>query len=220
MLRSVKQQVILHYAAVPAQPCAGLWADWAPRLSATRRAEIGRLREPQDRNSTLLGLVLLESALAGLGLPLNPAAIFYTPRGKPRLSAGPDFSISHAAGLVGCAVAVQGAIGFDLERKASVTPDQLRLALGVAEHAQLTSGALDATDAWVMTEAVLKAAGAGVADAPRVRLVGPEAALDGRRWWLTAAAVGGGHVAWLAHDPAAISLTVVRAGPDAVAQLS
>ncbi|MBS0395013.1 MAG: hypothetical protein JSR54_10325, partial [Proteobacteria bacterium] len=86
----------------------------------------------------------------------------------------------------------------------------LRLALGAAERGALAYGTLEPTDAWVMTEAVLKAAGLGVAAAPRVRLEAGAALLDGVRYRLERVPLEGGVVAWLASGAADVALSTVR----------
>ena len=206
----VAESVSLHYAAVPAQPWPALAEAWLPRLPEPKRASILRLREPVDRNASLLGVVLLGAALAARALAFEPAALEFAPRRKPRLAAGPDFSIAHAAGYVGCALATSGRVGFDLEPAGAVAPEALRLALGAAERERLAAGALDATAAWVMTEAVLKAAGQGIEAAARVRLADRAATFDGFRFGLAAAMLEPTLVAWIAHEGAALELRCVR----------
>jgi len=220
VLRSVKQRVILHYAGVSAQPWERLWAIWSTRLPPPKAAAISRLREPADRNASLLGLALLESALLSVGLVFDPAEIAYPASGKPQLRGGPDFSISHAGGLVGCAVALRGSVGFDLEAVGAVTVGQLRLALGAAEHAELAAGARDPTVAWVQSEAALKALGLRAAQAPRVRLAGVTASVDDSRLFLSPAQLGPDHVAWLAHSSPEIDLTTVECSAGGFAELS
>ena len=206
----VEECVSLHYSAVPAQPWPALAAAWLPRLPETKRAAILRLRDPADRNASLLGVALLAAALSARATELEAGALEYPAAGKPRLAAGPDFSIAHAAGYVGCALASSGRVGFDLEPRGAVTPQALRLVLGEAEQARLAASTLDAVAAWVMIEAVLKAAGRGVDAAARVRLDGDTARLDGCSFRLSPLALEPTHVAWLAHEHARIALRVVR----------
>jgi 4'-phosphopantetheinyl transferase len=208
----VAESVSLHYTEVPAQPWPTLAEAWLPRLPAPKRESILRLRQPADRNASLLGVALLGAALAARATSFDPETIEFAPRAKPRLAAGPDFSIAHAAGYVGCALATSGRVGFDLEGAGSVAPAALRRALGAAERAQLAEGTLDATDAWVQTEAVLKAAGQGIDSAARVRLAGRAATLDGGRFGLVAAMLGPALVAWIAHEGAVLDLRCVRHG--------
>lgn len=202
--------VSLHYTEVPAQPWPALADAWLPRLPAAKRAAILRLREPLDVNASLLGIALLGAALAARAVAFEPQALEFAPRAKPRLPAGPDFSIAHAAGYVGCALATSGRVGFDVEAAGAVGPQALRLALGAAERARLRPDGCDATDLWVMTEAVLKAAGRGIDAAARVRIGARAATLDEARFGLTPAMLDRALVAWLAHEGAALELRSVR----------
>ena len=205
-----KEHVSLHYTAVPGQPWPALEQAWLPRLPVAKRASIVRLREARDRNATLLGIALLGSALQAAGVPFDPGAITFRPRAKPALAGAPDFSIAHAASLVGCALASGGRVGFDLEALDAVAPARLRLALDAAEQQRLARGELTATAAWVMKEAVLKAAGRDLAAVARVRLDGDAATLDGAMFHLVPVALAATHVAWLAHERQPLALRVVR----------
>jgi hypothetical protein len=206
----VEECVSLHYTEVPAQPWPALAQAWLPRLPEPKRTAILRLRQPLDVNASLLGCALLGAALAERAAPFEPRTLEYRPRAKPRLAAGPDFSIAHAAGYAGCALATSGRVGFDLEAAGTVAPQSLRLALGGAERARLDDGRDDATVLWVMTEAVLKAAGRGIEAAARVRLDGQAATLDGARFGLVPAPLAPALVAWLAHEGSSLELRCVR----------
>jgi phosphopantetheinyl transferase len=201
--------VSLHYTLVPAQPSASLERAWLPLLPPARRGAVLRLRAAEDRNATLLGVALLAQALYARGLALEPRALVYPSRGKPHLRRGPDFSIAHAAGLVGCAVVDAGRVGLDLEPQRAVGAATLRLVLDAVEERRLARGTLRSTDAWVMKEAVVKAAGLGLGAVARVRLARRSARLDGRAWRLRPVSLVTGYVAWLAHDGTRARVTLV-----------
>ena len=205
-----EEQVSLHYTAVPGQPWPALEAAWLPRLPAAKREAVLRLRDGRDRNATLLGIALLGSALQAVGVAFDPGAIAFLPRAKPELAGAPEFSIAHAAGLVGCALATGGRVGFDLEARDAVAPAWLRLALDSVEQERVARGELSATTAWVMKEAVLKAAGRELAAVAGVRLAGGIATLDGAAFHLVSVALAPTHVAWLAHERQPLALDVVR----------
>lgn len=204
------QCISLHYTEVPAQPWPALAEVWLPRLPRAKRAAILRLRAPADRNASLLGVALLATALGARAADLDSGALEYPVRGKPRLAAGPDFSIAHAAGRVACALADAGAVGLDLESRAAVAPRALRRALGAVEYARVVAGQTDATEAWVMTEAVLKAAGRGIGDAHLVRLWPRAATLEGVRYGLAPVAIDPAIVVWVAHAEGAAELRTSR----------
>ena len=215
----MEECVSLHYTEVPAQPWDALGDLLLPLLPGSKRDAIMRLKQPADRNASLLGIALLGAALAERATGHDLGALEYPAGGKPRLAGGPDFSIAHAAGYVGCAVATNGRVGFDLEACGAVGAGALRRALGVAELAQLARGALEPVAAWVMTEAVLKAAGRGIAAAAAVRLAGGSATLDGARFQLAAVALEPTHVAFVAHEGDTLRLRTVRHGPREFAPL-
>ena len=203
--------VSLHYAAVPAQPWPALWDAWQARLPAEKRATIERLRTPADRSASLLGLALLEAALDETLRPRWPPR--FEAGVKPALAGGPDFSIAHAAGIVGCAVAGAGRVGFDVERDGAASERQLRLALAPATRAQIAGGTLAPTDAWVMTEAVLKAAGCGVEQSASVELADGAAYLAGANYALCRVTLAAGLVSWVAHSHGAAAPRLLRHDP-------
>jgi len=210
VLNSSEQFLSLHYVAVPAQPWNALERNWLGRLAPARRARLAALRSPSDRNASLLGLALLGRGCERLGFPYVPRDLDSVPRTKPAIPGGPSFSISHAGGLVACVCTVEGAVGLDLEPHGAATAAGLRLALGAAERGRIDTGELDPTTAWVMAEAVLKAAGVGIDAAPRVRFGTGRASLDGVEFGLTRAPLGADHVAYLAHAAGGMRLEVVR----------
>ncbi|MCZ8130726.1 MAG: 4'-phosphopantetheinyl transferase superfamily protein [Steroidobacteraceae bacterium] len=201
----MENPVSLHYAAVTAQLAPALAGRWLRGLPLRRRQAVERLRDPADRAATLAGVALLMRALRDAGRMVGLEELEYPPGGKPRLRAGPDFSIAHApaAGggrLVACVLATGMRVGLDLEPRGSARPDQLRLVLDAGEREAVADGRLDATTAWVMKEAVLKAAGRGASFARDVALQGHVAMHDGVLWHLQQVDVGDAHVAWLATD--------------------
>jgi phosphopantetheinyl transferase len=219
VLNSSEQFLSLHYVAVPAQPWSALEREWLGRLAPARRARIERLRAPSDRNASLLGVALLGLGCERLGVSFVPGALDGPPRTRPSIPGGPSFSISHAGGLVACVCAAGGLLGLDLEPHGAATVAGLRLALGPAELARIGNGALDPTAAWVMVEAVLKAAGFGIDAAPRVRLGENRASLDGAQFDLARASLGRGHIACVAHQPGAARIEVVCHEPSLFAPL-
>jgi 4'-phosphopantetheinyl transferase len=202
----------LHHAALATQSWQALERDWLPRLPEARRERLLKLRDPADRAASLLGVALLAAALRSYGLELPAGLPEYPKRGRPRLPGGPEFSISHAGGVVACVLAPER-VGLDLELRAAARPEQLRLVLDPGERAAILAGSLDATDAWVMKEAVLKADGRGLAGARDVLLHGRTALLDGTVWCLQRVDVGPAHVAWLASEDRDLQVRVVATRP-------
>ena len=178
--------MLLHHAQAPAAPDCALEARWLARLPAQRAARLARLRDPADRVATLLGLALLLDCAAAAGLPEAGATDLHMPvRGKPRWRRGPDFSISHAGGRVACALAPAGVVvGLDLEPVDAVGWHDLRLVTAEAERDLYAELGLDAAFVWTAKEAVLKAAGAGLAAIREVNVSEDVATFRGRRFLL------------------------------------
>jgi 4'-phosphopantetheinyl transferase len=189
--------VSLHYGALRAQSPACPSREWLRALPERRRVAVERMRDPADRAATLLGIALLADALRARGRLLTRGELVYPAHGRPRLPGGPEFSIAHGGGLVACAVA-DAPIGLDLEAQGAARAEQLRFVLSAEELAAVAAGALDPTDAWVMKEAVSKAAGRGAIAVRAVALRDRVAVLDGREWCLTRVPLPATHVAWLA----------------------
>ena len=201
----------LQYALLSEQSLPALARAWLGQLSAARCARVERLREPADRAATLAGVALLAAACRVLGCGFDAADLEYPGRGKPRLRGGPEFSIAHGAGLVACAAAGGGCLGLDVEADGAVGAAPLRLVLDAEERATLAAGARAATDAWVMKEAVLKAAGLGIGHARDVQLRQEQGWLAGARYELTRVHLSPLHVSWLATDGAAPLIEARRA---------
>jgi phosphopantetheinyl transferase len=184
-------RVILAYSHQPRQLPPALHAALRERLPYGRRMRLAG--HPLAQTHTLVGIELARGLLARVAGRAVPATALRFPwRGRPQAPGLAHFSISHAGEWVGCAVASDGAVGFDLECVAR-------------------GGALDAAG-WSAREAVLKAAGADLAAAARVVFAGEAAELDGRHWCLQKAPAPAGCVAYLAlATPAEIELVPPRA---------
>ncbi|MCU0975866.1 MAG: hypothetical protein MUC71_06070 [Steroidobacteraceae bacterium] len=192
-------------------------ARWLAALPPQRRARLERLRNPADRAASLAGLALLVAAARAAGLaPPDLARLEFPDRGKPRWPGGPDFSVSHGGGHVGCALIFPtGRVGLDLERADAACWHDLRLVLAPGESPG--EGAEQATEVWVGKEAVLKAAGATLAEAAAVALLGATADFGGRRWQLSRPALAPGIACAVASDAVA---ALEAAGEDAARLLA
>lgn len=164
--------ILLHCANAPETLPADAITRGLARLPRARAASLARELEAGRGLETLTGLALLAGCVRLRSLP-PLSALAAHPGGKPCWPEGPDFSIAHAAGRVACAVAPPGvAIGVDLEPEDGVQLESLRLVTSAAERAQVQAGALSAAALWTCKEAVLKAAGNGVAAAAQVEIEG------------------------------------------------
>lgn len=154
-------------------------------------AAAARYERPEDRRACRLRRGLARTVLAGrLGVAPDQLEVDRScehcddaKHGRPRLRAGgPQFSLSRAGTTIALAVADRP-VGVDVELRAT-----LRDLDGLADLAMSTSerATLDAADdrpglllaAWCVKEAVLKAAGVGLAG--RLDEIDAISALDGR----------------------------------------
>jgi len=169
---------ILHYAERPKHPPGarepgGL--DWPAGLRAGARIDA------DSRADSLLGLALAAAAARLAGHDVRALRLEAAPGGKPRWVSGPDFSISHAAGLVACAMFEDGAaVGCDIEAEQAVSARDLRLVLDDAERELLVPGALAPAAIWTRKEAALKWAGLGLRAVNEVRVTREGVIVAGR----------------------------------------
>lgn len=156
-----------------AQDAAGLDRAWSV-LDAAERDQAMRFHRVRDREAFVASHGLLRTTLARY-MGLEPAALRFrrSPHGRPELDLDEPkerlrFSLSHADGLVGCAVASGVEIGFDLENVRYPAP--LDVADGYfadAERDWLSALPLEARHdqfyaLWTVKEAYAKALGLGL----------------------------------------------------------
>jgi phosphopantetheinyl transferase len=126
------------------------------RLPYAKRLELER-RDAKDRYASLAGIALaLEGAAALRGRAVGVHALRFPAEGRPYLSGGPFFSVSHGSERVAAALSEAAEIGFDIEELGPMPND--------ADDTRLR------LERWTATEAVLKAAGRGLRDAKAVEL--------------------------------------------------
>lgn len=184
--------ILLHCARVPDAVPAPVAAAWLKRLPRARAAALSRRLAVGTGLESLTGLALLAGCARAARLP-QLSQLTWSRRGKPGWPHGPSFSIAHSGGYAVCAVAPAGVgIGVDIESAGRVRDAMLRLVTSRGERAQVASGLMDATALWTCKEAVLKAAGAGLADVRRVAIDGDTGSLDGSRYRLLRMPLDGG----------------------------
>lgn len=167
---AVMHRILLHHSGLPAAADPAQVAAWIEALPAGKGARVGRMRAPQRRLATVLGIALLRDCARAAGIePPMPSVLCFPEQGKPRWPGGPDFSISHAAGRVACALAPAGVgVGLDIEAAGAAEAAVLRLVVAGPELADHVRAGLTPTDLWAAKEAVVKLTGAGITGAGRV----------------------------------------------------
>lgn len=141
----------------------------APVLSADEEARAARFVRPQDFMEWRAARAGLRLRLAGyIGQTPGALSFDYGPQGKPVLTGGPAFNLSHAGGWAALAVTDPGAdIGIDIEAHRPVEPAVTDHFFAPAEIAALAGlGGADWQVAffrlWTRKEALVKALGAGL----------------------------------------------------------
>jgi hypothetical protein len=186
-------RVIVLHASSPGHARPEWEQDLLLRLPYARRLEL-EARDPQSRRASLRATVLLFEAASRLGLKnVGSGDLRFPEGGKPVVTGGPYYSVSHTRGRIACAASRDCDVGLDHEEYVGEEPP-----------ARLTH--------WTAIEATLKAAGAGLRRARRVE-IDPEfrfSRLDGTRYDLVPLDLGTGVVACLAASSRPDEIAVLR----------
>jgi 4'-phosphopantetheinyl transferase len=152
---------------------ASLTGQGAPHwLSAEERARADAALDPRERRRRICARSVLRHVLGVyLGAPPAELALVIGVHGKPELSKGPPFNLSHSGDVMILAVAEAGAVGVDIDRLGRLDGDWSAVtarAFSAGERAQLQQMAeadrsVAALRGWVRKEAYAKARGAGFA---------------------------------------------------------
>ena len=183
--------VLIVHAALPEDDRVAGAAALLARLPYARRLEL----EGRDAAGRLAGLAGSALALAGAsrlrGHAVGVADLRFPAGGKPSLAGGPWFSVSHSVHRVAVALSDRCELGLDLEDVVARVD-----AVGL--------------ERWTATEAALKAVGAGLRSAGRVRLARDlgTAVVGGTEVHLQSLALGADCVACLGTRARVVSLAV------------
>jgi len=212
-------EVRIYYARTDALVQAEAVAHCLTLISDDERTRYARFHFEVDRHSYLAAHALTRSVLAALA-GVQPRELHFEEGeyGRPELSAprlAPPlrFNLSHTRGLVACAVALDQAVGVDVERiSRRVEIDQLaRSVFSATERAELDelddeAKRLRFFQLWTLKESYIKAVGRGLSlplrsisvqfDAGRPRRLdfAPPLVDDGATWWLSVHALGNDHL--------------------------
>lgn len=140
-------------------------------LSDLEQARLANISHPQQAQLFLLGRYLARHLLSSV-LQVAPEQINIRvdAKGKPQLEhAGYHFNISHSGSLLALAVSNQGSVGIDIEGRQLSSVQIQRLAkryFNADEQAWLAqhSSVSHFLQLWTIKEAVVKAAGTGLAN--------------------------------------------------------
>ena len=178
-----------------------LESAWLSALPAARRAQLERWPDSGARHRSLLGSRLLREGLLRLGQPADVLRrLSYTTYGKPTIDLPVDFSLSHCAGRILCALSTRGPVGVDIEQIRELTGAEFRLYLTGQERIWAGDSPERFFSLWTRKEAVVKAACTrGLAELCSVRIDGDRATVAGRSWYTAALRVDQGYAAHIAH---------------------
>ncbi|MDR3312416.1 MAG: 4'-phosphopantetheinyl transferase superfamily protein [Spirochaetaceae bacterium] len=135
----------------------------AEQITPSRREQTARLRGEQDRLRSLAAGLFLAHLAAG-------QEVLYGERGKPYLSGGPHFNLSHSGDFICCAVS-DSPVGVDLEfrrGKARNFTMMARRAFHPEEQAFFFRHPGEKTflDIWTLKESRIKMTGTGFSTPP------------------------------------------------------
>jgi len=105
----------IYSTSYPAPVPAGIWQPLLAQLPPDQQQKVHNYRRWQDAHACLFGKHLLLGALQAEGRPGTLQDLLYTSYGRPYLSKGPDFNISHSGTRVVCILGSRAGVGIDLE---------------------------------------------------------------------------------------------------------
>jgi len=145
-------------------------------LSQAEQARCARFLRPEDRGSYVATRAALRMVLSdSIGVAPDAIKLDQNPWGKPVLAADHachnlDFSVSHSGRLSAIALSRTGAVGIDIERRREVSHRHRIVEDLLGDGAAVTLAGLPPQQQdeaflrlWTATEAVVKAAGTGLA---------------------------------------------------------
>jgi 4'-phosphopantetheinyl transferase len=168
-------------------------------------ARAQRFRRWQDAYGCLLGKLLLAIALKEGGWPADLHHLQYTGFGRPFLSNGPDFNISHSGHRVVCILGEEGGVGIDLEEIKDLDIEDFKGQFSTDEWVAITDAPqpLQAFyHFWTAKECLSKADGRGL-NLPLAGLRIEEnriMSLGGRHWRLQALPLSAGYACHIASE--------------------
>jgi len=190
------------------RPLAGRLEEGAALLPASRRGKL--LNCNNERNALLsLGAGLLLRRFLDI---TSDSQLRYNEFGKPSVTDGPEFSLTHSGSYAAIAVSAFP-VGMDIEGLRTFCPGVADRCFTSGERLWANGDDVKLFELWTLKESVLKAVGRGLTIPMRTFAVRPELAGDvpGGDWKLFFAVHDGHAVSAASKDNKAAALTVVQA---------
>ncbi len=154
--------VTVAYAWIPDNLDSTREARWLQEMPDEKRETIRRMRFAKGRAASLLGLQLLKFGIRALGYDNFALSTVSFPRGdKPHCTLPIDFNISHSGDLVACAIAADGRVGIDVERRREVRIEAFQKFLHPHERVWVGADQRRFFELWTQKEAIVKGFGRG-----------------------------------------------------------
>jgi len=179
--------------------------------------KIKRYRRWEDRQSGLIGKLLLKEALARHGYGSDCLSRLQTGSyGRPRVSGSVDFNISHSGEFVVCAITAVGRVGVDIERIRDMDISRFHRYFFQESWQEISASVNDLRcffDHWTMRESVMKADGRGLSvPLTELNVKDGKVVLDGKVWHLKKVELSSSYCCHLATDIENPELHIGRAG--------
>lgn len=167
--------------------------------------KILRYKRWEDRHNGLIGKLLLKHGMQIFDLPGSSLYnLKYSDYGKPFLTNGLNFNISHSGSLVVCALSVDANLGIDVERIKTIKINDFIKQWSKEEWNSISLADdthLEFFRFWTRKEAIIKANGKGLSlPLGDFDVVANTVTVEGQTWYLKQICMYEGYTAHLALD--------------------
>lgn len=182
-----------------------LWYKYLNMLPVEMQNKNARYRNWQDRQSHLIGKLLLIIGLSKYGYNSGILTkINYSDYNRPFLNNTIDFNISHSGNFVLCAMAEDVRIGVDIEEIKKIDFKDFGITMDKNQWEEIMNS-VEPTKAffklWTIKESIIKADGRGLAIPLKdIRIWNKKGMYDRQNWYFEEVDVNENYIAFLATD--------------------
>ncbi|MGI6160737.1 MAG: 4'-phosphopantetheinyl transferase family protein [Christensenellales bacterium] len=155
----------VYYIDMPAEIPPAIKERWLGELYETKRQRAQRFKKEEHIISLLVSDRLVKFALNDYaGISVGPEDFIFSERGKPYISGGIFFNLSHSGGAAVCAVD-KAEVGADIERVHEVRPEVAKRIMSKAEFGAYKASGYDKRHfcaIWALKESYVKFIGTGI----------------------------------------------------------